>query len=147
MTSPRSSARRAVASPVPYDVGYQPPAPVMPVGVSAGATETVMVPMLVDTGADVTLLPADVIRRLQLPRVDVIIVSGFRGLKQQTTVHAATLTLGGTQLVARVVASDEALLGRDVLASFVLELDGPRARARLRTPRRPAARGPRRRGA
>lgn len=122
--------------PIPYDVAYRPPAPVLPVGVSAGGAAIVMVPMLVDSGADVTLLPAELVRRLRLPWVDSIAVSGFGGVRQQAAVHAATLTLGGTQLVARVVASDEALLGRDVLASFVLELDGPRARLTVRAGRR-----------
>jgi predicted aspartyl protease len=123
---------------VPYDTSYRPPAPVVPVGVAGAGSDRVMVPMLVDTGADVTLLPAETVRRLQLPRVDTVVVSGFGGAKLTAAVHAATLTLGGTQLVARVVASDEAILGRDVLARFELELDGPRARLALRgkVPRR-----------
>lgn len=117
---------------VPYDPSYRPPAPVLPVGVSGAGADRVMVPMLVDTGADVTLLPAEVIRRLQLPRVDTVVVSGFGGPRLTSAVHAATMSLGGAQLVARVVASDEAILGRDVLERFELELDGPRARLRLR---------------
>lgn len=123
---------------LPYDTSYRPPAPVLPVGVSGDGADTVMVPMLLDTGADVSLLPTDTVRRLRLPRVDTLVVSGFGGLKLEAAVHAATLRLGGTQLVARVVASDEALLGRDVLEQFELELDGPRGRLTLR------ARAPRR---
>ena len=127
---------------VGYDPSYRPAAPVVPVGVSALGGDAVMVPMLIDTGADVTLLPADLVRRLRLPQVDAITVSGFGGARQRATVHVATLTLGGRPLTARVVASNEALLGRDVLEHFELELDGPRARLTLWAPgrgRRPAA--------
>ncbi len=121
---------------IPYDASYQPPAPVVPVGVSALGADAVMVPMLIDTGADVTLLPAELVRQLRLPRVDTIIVSGFGGTKLRSAVHAATLELGGVQIVARVVASDEARLGRDLLSTVVLELDGPRAALSVRPPPR-----------
>jgi predicted aspartyl protease len=131
-----------VTSFIPYDTSYRAPAPVLLVGVARLGSDPVMVPMLVDTGADVTLLAADTVRRLRLPRVDTLVLSGFGGARLEAAVHAATLRFGGTQLVARVVASDEALLGRDVLERFHLELDGPRARLILRTS---APRSPRRR--
>ena len=95
----------------------------------------VMVSMLVDTGADCTLVPAAVARQLRLPQVDVISVSGLGGALLRSTVHAAVLDLGPIEVLARVVAlGDEAILGRDVLGSCVLELDGPLARIELRAP-------------
>ncbi len=111
----------------------------LPVGISALGSDPVMVPMLIDTGADVTLVPAAIVRQLRLPRVDTIIVSGFGGARLRADVYAATLELGGTQVVARVVGSDEALLGRDVLEKIVLELDGPRSQLTVQA--RPRRRG------
>lgn len=128
---------------LPYDPSYRPPAPTLPVGVSALGPAVVMLPMLIDTGADVTLIPAALARQLRLPRVDTVIVSGFGGATQRADVHAATLHLGGTEVLARVVATDEALLGRDVLAAIVFELDGPRAQLTVRPRPRPRRRGPR----
>lgn len=134
-----------MTSPIPYDPSYRPSAPVVPVGVSTAGVDVVMVPMLIDTGADVSILPSEIVRSLRLPRVDTIIVSGFGGARVQAAVHAATLALGNTMLVARVVASDDARLGRDILENFEVELDGPRARLILRAPAAPMARRPGRR--
>jgi predicted aspartyl protease len=128
---------------LPYDPSLDPPAPVVPVRIS-GPTgeEAVMLPMLVDTGADCTLVPTSIARRLELPRIDVIGLTGGGGARSRATVHAASIELGGLRLLARIVAFvDEAILGRDVLNRAVVTLDGPglvlsvAARSRLR-PRR-----------
>ena len=110
-----------------YDVSLDPPAPVVPVRISGPVgEEAVMLPMLVDTGADCTLVPAPIVRRLGLPQIDVIGLTGVGGAKRQATVHAAAVELGGFRLLARVVAFlDEAILGRDVLNHAVVRLDGP----------------------
>jgi predicted aspartyl protease len=88
--------------------------------------EALMLPMLVDTGADCTLVPAPIVRRLGLPQIDVIALVGVGGARSRATVHAAWVELGDIHLVARVVAfADEAILGRDVLNQAVVTLDGP----------------------
>ena len=127
-----------------YDATLDPPGPVVPVRISAPAgQDSVMLPMLVDTGADCTLVPAALVRQLGLPPIDVIAVTGVGGARRRATVHAAALELGGLRLVARVVGFDEAILGRDVLNHTVITLDGPgraisvTGRARTRRPRRP----------
>jgi predicted aspartyl protease len=127
-----------------YAASLDPPAPVIPVRISGPLGEdAVMLPMLVDTGADCTLVPAPIIRQLGLPQIDVIGVTGVGGGKRRATVHAAAVELGGFRVVARVVAfADEAILGRDVLNQAIVTLDGPgrvisvSGRSRLRRPRR-----------
>jgi predicted aspartyl protease len=127
-----------------YDRSLDPPAPVVPVRISGPiGDDAVMLPMLVDTGADCTLVPASIIGRLGLPHVDDIGVTGVGGARRRATVHAASVELGGLRLLARVVAfADEAILGRDILNHAVVVLDGPglamsvRARSRTRPPRR-----------
>jgi predicted aspartyl protease len=131
-----------------YDASLDPPGPVVPVRISGPVgEEAVMLPMLVDTGADCTLVPASIVRRLGLPQVDVVGLTGVGGARSRATVHAASVELGGAHLIARVVAfADEAILGRDVLNQVVVTLDGPglaislvaRSRTRRRRRARPA---------
>lgn len=110
-----------------YDTSLDPPAPVVPVRISGPVgEEAVMLPMLVDTGADCTLVPASITRRLGLPQIDVIGLTGVGGTRSRATVHAASVELGGFRSFARVVAfADEAILGRDVLNRVLVTLDGP----------------------
>lgn len=129
-----------------YDASLDPPAPVVPVRISGPVgDEAVMLPMLVDTGADCTLVPALIVRRLGLPQIDVIGVTGVGGARKHATVHAASVELSGLRVLARIVAfADEAILGRDILNQAVVTLDGPglavsiagraRTRRRRRTP-------------
>lgn len=85
-----------------------------------------MLPMLVDTGADATLVPAQIVHRLGLPAVDVVAVSGVDGLKQRATVHLAWVELGKLRVKVRIIAfAGEAILGRDVLNQCIVTLDGP----------------------
>jgi predicted aspartyl protease len=127
-----------------YDASLAPPAPVVPVRVAGPLGEdAVMLAMLVDTGADCTLVPAPIVRRLGLPQIDSIHVTGVGGARRRATVHAAAVELGGLRVLARVVAfADEAILGRDVLNQAVVTLDGPRlalfvtGRSHARRPKR-----------
>jgi predicted aspartyl protease len=110
-----------------YDASLDPPAPVVPVRISRPVgEEAVMLTMLVDTGADCTLVPISIVRQLGLPQIDIIGLTGVGGAKQRATVHAASVELGELRVLARVVAFiDEAILGRDVLNQAVVMLDGP----------------------
>lgn len=130
-----------------YDLRLDPPAPVVPARIAGGISEgAVMLPMLVDTGADATLVPVRIVRRLGLPAVDVVAVSGVDGLKQRATVHLASVEVGELRVSARIIAyADEAILGRDALNQVIVTLDGPsltislqsavRKRRRSRVPR------------
>jgi predicted aspartyl protease len=113
---------------VSFDDSYEPPAPVLPVRV--GGLEdhdpAAMLRMLVDTGADCTLIPLKIAKSLRLPMVDKVSIQGVGGKTQQASVHAARVRVGKLRVLARVVAlGDEALLGRDVLNRMVVQLDGP----------------------
>jgi predicted aspartyl protease len=127
-----------------YDAELDPPAPVVPVRVGQPAGgDSVMVPMLVDTSADCTLIPTSIVERLGLPLVDVIGVTGVGGATTRAAVHAAVLELGALQVVARVVAfASEAILGRDVLNQVCMTLDGPGLALSLARRSRPSRRRP-----
>jgi predicted aspartyl protease len=126
---------------VAFDATFDPPAPVLPVRIS-GLDEhdpAAMVRMLVDTGADCTLIPVKLARSLRLPVVDKAEIQGVGAKPQAANVHAARVRLGSLRVLARVVAlGDECLLGRDILNRVVLHFDGPSLILQVTTrPKRP----------
>jgi predicted aspartyl protease len=113
---------------------YLPPAPVVPVTFSVpGETtppRTLELMALCDTGADITCVPTRLVADLGLFEVDEIEVSGYEGEPDLKSVYAVQLQIGGGPAqIAMVIGggSDGALLGRDVLNSFRIEFDGPKA--------------------
>lgn len=126
---------------VPYSEEYDPPAPVLSVrlGSPSGGTGVHLV-ALVDTGADLTVMPVAVVRSLSLPVVATTRVAGVTGTTR-ANVHAALLDVGGASRMAEVVAlGAEAILGRDVINQWVLALDGPRRVLEIRAGRRRVSR-------
>ena len=132
-----------------FDEALDPPAPLLPVRVSGVEQDApgVLLPMLVDTGADCTLVPTRIARALGLPRIDELDVQGITGARRAVTVYAARVHVGAWRSLARVVAYGEAaLLGRDILNQLVLRIDGPaRMIAIMQSSRPPRPSGNRRR--
>jgi predicted aspartyl protease len=84
--------------------------------------------MIVDTGADCTVIPGAIARSLGLPRVDSIDVMGVTGEARKSWVYAAWLETANGRALARVAAvGEEGILGRDSLQNSVVTLDGPRS--------------------
>lgn len=126
-----------------YSTEYVPPAPVLPIRVSApsGGAGVALV-ALVDTGADVSVLPLSVAESLGLPELSSLRIQGVTGAAESVRLHAASLDLGGkTHLVEVACLGDEVILGRDILNRFVAKLDGPRALLELSGSPAPSAPG------
>ncbi|MGH9382589.1 MAG: aspartyl protease family protein [Thermoanaerobaculia bacterium] len=116
-----------------YDESFDPPAPILPLRIgNPGDGTAVLAPGLVDTGADCTLIPPSMARRLRLPAVGRIEIEGVGGGGGSAAVYAAFLEVAESGFLARLAAfGDEIILGRDLLNRVVILLDGPQRYMRL----------------
>ena len=115
-----------------YDANsFDPPAPVTSVTLRHPATGASLsdVPMLMDTGADVTLLPRDVVEQLGIEPVAgrVYELQGFDGETKLAEVVQLELAFLGRKFTGQFLLIDQpfGILGRNILNAVVLLLDGP----------------------
>lgn len=111
----------------PYSTRYAPPAAVLPLQVGRpGEPPVVLLPALIDTGADTSVLPAGLAAQLNLTRIGRAAITGFAGHPRALSVYAAEIRVGGHRSIIEAVSyGDEALIGRDLLNRMVTRLDGP----------------------
>ena len=120
-----------------YSRDYEPPAPIVPTRISVPVGNTgraVDVVALCDTGADITCVPREMVADLGLVEVDEVRVQAYEGEPVVKPLYAALLGVGGSySQIVRVISFDgsDAILGRDLLNSLRLELDGPSQVLRL----------------
>ncbi len=88
------------------------------------------IPAQLDTAADRTLVPLPILETLGLKPIDDILIGGVGGNEETMPVFAVSLAMFTlpTRTLAVVAHPDEPwiLLGRDVLNSYRLLLDGPK---------------------
>ena len=117
--------------PFPYSPRYHPPMPVAEIALGAPEADFTLgaLPAIVDTGADITLVPRDYLIRLGAP----VVAGGYLrspwGERESVKIYEVNLRLQGHDLRHVEVASQpgghEVLLGRNVLNLLNLQLDGP----------------------
>lgn len=116
-----------------YDDGlFSPPAPIAKVILRAPGTTMSLgdVPMLIDSGADVTLLPQASVAApgIELNMDEVYRLEGFNGSVSTSSAVDAELIFCRRTFKGRFLLIDQAwgILGRDVLNHIPIILDGPR---------------------
>jgi hypothetical protein len=111
---------------------FDPPAPVAQVTLrhphnSAAVSD---VPLLLDTGADITLLPRTAVKRLGVPLLadQQYELMGFDGSKSFAPVVILDLLFLRRAFRGRylLIEAERGILGRDVLNHIAVLLDGPR---------------------
>jgi predicted aspartyl protease len=113
-----------------YDTSLLPPAPFVPVRLASLAdhAEPVALQAKIDTGADLTVIPAHLVGQLQLMPAGEIEVEGYDGRRATLQVYDVNLYIDQLSLPGLLViafAEDYVLLGRDVLNRLRVVLDGP----------------------
>jgi len=118
--------------PYPYDTAFAWPFPSLPVVIHQIESEaaTSSLPTMLDTGADVTLVPVAYLQAIQADEIYTARLRSHWGESRPVTIHLVDLEIAGQRLPAvEVVADDlgeDVLLGRNVLNKLILLLDGPR---------------------
>lgn len=118
-----------------YDTeNFDPPAPVAYVSLRDPATGASLsdVPMLMDTGADVSLLPRSYIEQLGTePAADVVYeIQGFDGESKPANVIELELIFLGKKFSGQFLLIDQSIgiLGRNILNVLSINFDGPRGK-------------------
>lgn len=114
-----------------YDTTYFPPAPVLPVTVGAPDTGTGLGPFnaLIDTGADGTFVPSDIVVQLGVPVEYNTNIRGHVGATvHRAGVHVVDLRIGDIVLPGCEVVGDDwgtaIIVGRNVLNRLEIHLLG-----------------------
>ena len=121
----------ATESPEAYDAThFDPPAPVARVTLRAADGGVTVADVLVDTGADTTLLPRAAVERLGVPVLtdqtyELVGLGGARSFAPSVMLDMLFLRRAyrGRYLL---IEEERGILGRDVLNHVVVLLDGPR---------------------
>jgi len=131
----------------PYDPAYNPPAPTVKIEISTdllkaigvGDDARIGVTMVLDTGADTSLVPYYAVKLLEreisrLLPYDFRTVEGYDGERSQHKAYTLTVQSGidgsdsGRDVVFLAIKGNEGVLGRDVLNEYSISLDGPKGR-------------------
>lgn len=115
---------------IEYDRRFDPPAPVVQVTVKhmVQPRHRVTTAALLDTGSDVTAIPASLVQRLQLipfSRLQLEDVSGETRTVLTYAVHLTIAELTLPRLEVIQTGLDQVILGRDVLNHLYVLLRGP----------------------
>lgn len=110
---------------------FDPPAPVLEVSLttpdSVSYGQMVRSPALLDSGADMTVIPRWIAQQLQLKYVDEVDAVGYDGVKKKTFVYSVKIifdNLGDFIIRAIVSNNEDILIGRDILNKWSLFLRG-----------------------
>ena len=111
-----------------YSQQYNPSAPVIEVAAPGMRHTTERIVALVDSGSDGTIIPVDLLERINARCVGDARMVGIVGGSFVVDIYLATLIIGAhTMSAVRVVAAlegAEAIIGRNVLNRLVVTLDG-----------------------
>ncbi len=113
-----------------YDTSYDPAAPVVPIGLSPSGELDArrQVAALLDSGADATMIPVDILtsagaRFVEQRQMRGIVGEAVRVNLYLTAVHVGNHTIHGIRAIG-MASGSESIIGRDVLNQLEINLNG-----------------------
>jgi predicted aspartyl protease len=119
-----------------YNKSYQPAAPVIVIYLAYPEANWQVGPIsgLVDTGADGTLVPQTILDQIGAPLIDQVRLRSHWGEWHQAHIYVVDFGISQIRLPSIEVVGDggnEIVLGRNVINSLRLKLDGPRQQVEI----------------
>jgi len=113
-----------------YDRNVDPPAPFVDIRVSPPLSPALGQPLRakLDTAADISCIPADFVDELGLLPARTVPVEGYDGVQEIVYTYTVVLEVATVRfhyLEVVTIPEEYALLGRDVLNYFYVQLNGP----------------------
>lgn len=114
-----------------YSTDYAPPAPGADVKLRPPEESTMLgpFPAIVDTGADMCVVPDRYLKRWRLPAEDYGYLRSQWGERRKVAIYSLDIEIGAARYVAVDVVADERgdeiILGRNLLNKLVVTLNGP----------------------
>ena len=116
-----------------YDQTYNPALPIVEIRLRATnrTSEERTLMAVVDSGADITIVPIDILEQLKARRIGQTDIRESTGLVRTMSVFAGDVRIGDLVVhsvrIAAARTGEEIILGRNVLNQLVVTLDGPGA--------------------
>ena len=114
-----------------YDsINYNPSAPVIDVIIDefSKSAGTESISAFLDSGADATMLPIDLLMQLEAASAGVAIISGITPGKETVRKYFVSVSIGAHKTRVEAVGlrkGQQPIIGRDVLNHFEIKLNGP----------------------
>lgn len=109
---------------------FEPPAPLVEVNLFTpgnAPSKTISVDALIDSGADISVIPRKYVNELKLRPVDSLPAIGYEGIEKTEMVYSVRISIPGVgDYIDRVISSNDecVLLGRDIINHWELFLNG-----------------------
>lgn len=113
-----------------YDISYPGPAfPIVQIAVSSETDKQISnITALVDTGADATIIPRNILNSIDARRIDTRFARNVDGSRYPVKLYSVKITIGPyTVFNIDAIANEhtvETILGRDVLNQLIVNLNG-----------------------
>ncbi len=109
----------------PYSERYDPPAPVVEIKVKSPRGKVVNLEALIDSGADITVFPRELLDELDLLPGSSVLVEGYDGSLEEHYSYFIEIEIEGvTESMVEAITGRDMLLGRNFLNKLDVILKG-----------------------